>query len=103
MCKYKFKNLNNTVRIWLAIGSFVSGIAFGVAGMLIPPPGEIHGSILILIAQLLVLSATFIGLNLKIDLSQKKFEATHEINNHEDIENIEQAISHFDEKNIEKR
>lgn len=98
MCKFKFKNLNNTVRIWLAISSFIAGIGFGIAGMLIPPPGQIHGSILILIAQLLVLSATFIGLSLKIDLSQKKFEATHDFDNHEDLEEIKKILSEKEDK-----
>lgn len=67
-----FNNIN--VRIILAIAAFLGAIGFGISGICIPPPGEIHGSVLILIAQFLVLSATFVGLNLKFDLQNKYFE-----------------------------
>ena len=37
-------------------------ILFAVAGMMMPPQGEISGSVLILVAQLLILCATFLGI-----------------------------------------
>jgi len=46
---------------YLSIASFVSAIIFAALGMWMPPQGEISGSVLILVAQLLVLSATFLG------------------------------------------
>jgi len=47
---------------YLSIASFVSAIIFAALGMWMPPQGEISGSVLILVAQLLVLCATFLGI-----------------------------------------
>jgi len=78
--------LNNiNVRIMLAIAAFLGAIGFGISGICIPPPGEIHGSVLILIAQFLVLSATFVGLNLKFDLQNKYFEGNFKEKTEDDM------------------
>ena len=47
---------------YLSIASFVSAIIFAAMGMWMPPQGEISGSVLIRVAQLLVLCATFLGI-----------------------------------------
>jgi len=47
---------------YLSVAAFTSAIAFASIGMFIPPQGEISGSVLILVAQLLVLCATFLGI-----------------------------------------
>lgn len=52
-------------------------MGFGIAGMAIPPIGFIHSSVLILIAQCLVLCATLLGLSVKFDLEKKHFSAGH--------------------------
>jgi len=78
-----FNNIN--VRIMLAIAAFLGAIGFGISGICIPPPGEIHGSVLILIAQFLVLSATFVGLNLKFDLQNKYFEGNFKEKTEDDM------------------
>ena len=46
----------------LSLASFVCAILFAAAGMMMPPQGEISGSVLILVAQLLILCATFLGI-----------------------------------------
>ncbi|MCF2562528.1 hypothetical protein I6E12_00140 [Prevotella brevis] len=46
----------------LSVASFVCAIFFAAAGMMMPPQGEISGSVLILVAQLLILCATFLGI-----------------------------------------
>ncbi|MDD7076496.1 hypothetical protein CIK90_02260 [Prevotella sp. P5-126] len=46
----------------LSLASFVCAILFATAGMMMPPQGEISGSVLILVAQLLILCATFLGI-----------------------------------------
>lgn len=69
----------------LAIAAFLGAIGFGISGICIPPPGEIHGSVLILIAQFLVLSATFVGLNLKFDLQNKYFEGNFKEKTEDDM------------------
>jgi len=48
--------------------SWVAAIGFAVAGLLMPPQGEIDGSVLILVAQLLVLCATFIGVDSYVNI-----------------------------------
>ena len=72
----KFLNgLTVNHKIALSYLAFFCGIGFGIAGIAIYPPGVIHGSVLILIAQLLVLSGTFVGLDVKFDLNNKYFHA----------------------------
>lgn len=68
-----FKSLITNHKIILAYLSFIAGIGFGIAGLVVPPIGYIHSSVLILIAQLLVLCATLLGLNIKFDLERKFF------------------------------
>lgn len=45
-----------------------------VAGLVLPPLGEIDGSVLILIAQILVFVASLMGLRIKIDAKNGKAE-----------------------------
>ena len=53
----------------------IMGIAFGVWGGLTPPEGEISPSFLVLIAQLFILSATILGLDIKFNLKEGIFES----------------------------
>ena len=52
-----------------------AGIGFGIAGMLLPPIGTIDWSVLILIGQLFVLSATILGLDIKFNIKEGIFES----------------------------
>lgn len=45
----------------IAIASFVAAVGFGIAGFVVPPTGQIHDSVLYLIAQFLVLTASLFG------------------------------------------
>jgi len=47
---------------YMSVASFVAAVLFAAAGLLLPPQGEIDGSVLLLVAQLLVLCATFLGI-----------------------------------------
>ena len=49
------------IQIAIATLSFIAAIAFGFAGFIIPPPGEIHDSVLYLVAQFLLLTASIFG------------------------------------------
>jgi len=49
------------IQTTIAILAFVSAIGFGVAGFVIPPPGQIHESVLYLVAQFLLLTASIFG------------------------------------------
>lgn len=51
----------------LAILSWVSAVAFAIAGILMPPVGEIDESVLMLIAQLLLFCATLMGVDSYFD------------------------------------
>lgn len=92
----KFLNgLTVNHKIALSYLAFFCGIGFGIAGIAIYPPGVIHGSVLILIAQLLVLSGTFVGLDVKFDLNNKYFHARqNQIDeNRKDIDRIKKAMA----------
>lgn len=97
----KFLNgLTVNHKIALSYLAFFCGIGFGIAGIVIYPAGIIHGSVLILVAQLFVLSGTFVGLDVKFDLNNKYFHARqNEITeNRKDIDIIKQALAEDDLK-----
>ncbi|MDO4949683.1 MAG: hypothetical protein Q4E55_05895 [Bacteroidales bacterium] len=52
----------------MSILSWVAAVGFGVAGLCLPPQGEIDGSVLILIAQLLVMCVTFMGVDSYVNI-----------------------------------
>ena len=52
-----------------------AGIGFGIWGGLTPPEGEISPSFLILIAQLFILAATILGLDIKFNIKEGIFES----------------------------
>ncbi len=45
----------------VAVTSFLAAVGFGIAGFTVPPSGEIHDSVLYLIAQFLLLTASIFG------------------------------------------
>lgn len=57
----------------VAIMSWVAAMVFAIWGFLAPPKGSIDSSVLILIAQLLVLCATFLGVESYVNLIDRKF------------------------------
>lgn len=65
----------------IALAAFIAAIGFGVAGFITPPPGEVHDSVLYLVAQFLLLTASILGVGAmfasqKISL-QKKLQQLH--------------------------
>lgn len=53
----------------------IMGIAFGVAGMTLPPVGTIDWSVLILIGQLFILAAAIMGISVNFDLKNGQFSS----------------------------
>ncbi len=50
------------MRRHLSVAAFTAAIGFALLGIWMPPQGQIDGSVLILVAQLLVLCATLLGI-----------------------------------------
>lgn len=59
--------------IWI---SLAWAFAISVAGLILPPLGVIDGSVLILIAQILVFVASIQGLRIKFDAKNGNFETS---------------------------
>lgn len=91
MCKFKNITLNH--KVILAYLSFFTGVGLAIAGIAIYPPGVIHGSVLIMVAQLLVLCATLLGLNVKFDLQNKYFHSHQDNSTKRDLQEIEKAVN----------
>lgn len=53
---------NNNLHYFSAVMMLVSGIVLAFVALLIPPPGEIHDSVLYLFAQILIYSGSVFGI-----------------------------------------
>lgn len=78
------------IQYFIAVAAFIAAIGFGIAGFIIPPPGEVHDSVLYLIAQFLLLTASILGVGAmfasqKISLQKKmqKLQGKEEEENEE--------------------
>lgn len=60
------------LQTYIAIASFVAAVLFGIAGFIVPPPGEIHDSVLYLIAQFLLLTASIFGVGAMFSSNRNK-------------------------------
>ena len=49
------------IQVTIAIAAFVAAVGFGIAGFMVPTPGQIHESVLYLVAQFLLLTASIFG------------------------------------------
>lgn len=58
---------------------FFTAVGFAIAGLLFPPPGQIDNSLLILIAQFIVLAAGVYGFSFQVDLRKGQASAGKEI------------------------
>lgn len=65
---------------------FFCGVGFGAAGMVLPPTGIIHSSVLILVGQIFILCASIYGYEIHFDINKGKFDAGHKKENEEDDE-----------------
>ena len=52
----------------LSVLSFVMAIVFAITSLLLPPQGVIDSSVLVLVAQLLLLCATFLGVESYVNI-----------------------------------
>lgn len=59
--------INKTdIKMTIAVLSFICSMGMGIASLCIPPEGEIHSSVLIYVAQMLLFCATLLGLDLSL-------------------------------------
>ena len=63
---------------------FFTAVGFAIAGLLFPPPGQIDNSMLILVAQFLVLAAGVYGFSFKVDIQKGKASAGKDIEESQD-------------------
>ena len=64
------------IQLTIAIASFVAAVGFGIAGFITPPPGQIHDSVLYLVAQFLLLTASIFGVGAMF--SNNKFKSNEQ-------------------------
>ena len=69
------------IQYFIAVAAFLAAVGFGIAGFIVPPPGEVHDSVLYLIAQFLLLTASIRGVGAmfasqKISLQKKLQQMT---------------------------
>ena len=76
-------------KLRLAVWSFIFAIAFGGAGIIMIPMGVIDTSVLLLIAQLLILCGTLLGGSFTFDLEHKYFHADVDEKEKDDAEKNE--------------
>lgn len=72
-------------RFWLGVVLAVVGIALIFFGFFTPPVGEIHGSVLGAVGELLTLSGALVGADAYVELKVKKM--FHNRENKENNEN----------------
>lgn len=56
-----------------AIAAFVASLCFGVAGFIVPPMGEVHDTVLWLIAQLLLFTASAFGIGAYTTATRREY------------------------------
>lgn len=61
-------------QVGMAIASFIAAVGFGTAGFIVPPEGQIHESVLYLIAQFMLLTASLFGVGAIFSSSRKNRE-----------------------------
>lgn len=75
---------------WTAIIAFVCGWGLTIAGFIVPPRGEVSGSVLAVLGEAMVYTASVLGITLYFSNEMMKFkrDAREYMNNksHEDID-----------------
>ncbi len=56
-------NINPNLKEWTAIVLILFGIILAFVALLMPPPGEIHDSVLFIFAQILIYCGSIFGID----------------------------------------
>ena len=72
--------MKTTVKIqyFIAVAAFIAAVGFGIAGFIVPPPREVHDSVLYLIAQFLLLTASILGVGAMFASQKMSFKQSLE-------------------------
>ena len=62
----------------VTIGAFVAGVALSVTGMVLPPVGEVHPTVITLVGLFLSFSGALLGISHHFENELGKFKATVE-------------------------
>ena len=62
----------------MTIGAFVIGVALSITGLIIPPTGEIHPSVITLVGLFLSFAGALLGISHHFENELGKFKATVE-------------------------
>ena len=66
------------IQYFIAVAAFLAAVGFGIAGFIVPPPGQVHDSVLYLIAQFLLLTASILGVGAMFTSQKMKIKQSLE-------------------------
>lgn len=94
MEKWKDLDIKNKVAIITAIVAFIVGWGLTIAGFWVPPIGEVADSILWILGQALVYSASVLGIGMYVggEVKKLKREVKTALRNPDEIEEIVENI-----------
>lgn len=94
MEKWKDLDVKNKVAIITAIVAFIVGWGLTIAGFWVPPVGEVADSILWILGQALIYSASVLGIGMYVggEVKRLKREVRSALRHPEDIEEIEEEL-----------
>ena len=67
-------NTKQRIAYWTAIISFVCGWGLTIAGFIVPPSGEVSGSVLAVLGEAMVYTASVLGITLYFSNEMLKFK-----------------------------
>ena len=70
----------------VTIGAFVAGVALSITGMVLPPTGEVHPSVITLVGLFLSFAGALLGISHHFENELGKFKATVEQKLNENID-----------------
>ena len=70
----KKKDTKQRIAYWTAIIAFVFGWGLTIAGFIVPPTGEVSGSVLAVLGEAMVYTASVLGITLYFSNEMLKFK-----------------------------
>ena len=67
-------NTKQRIGCWTAISAFICGWGLTIAGFIVPPQGEVSGSVLAVLGEAMVYTASVLGITLYFSNEMLKFK-----------------------------